>query len=79
MKIHVGCCGFPIAMSEYFKKFNLVELQSTFYKLPLERTAKKWRSIAPANFKFTVKAFQGISHPIESPTWRNSLRKKLKI
>lgn len=77
MKIHVGCCGFPIAMTKYFKKFNLVELQSTFYRLPSEKTAKKWRSITPENFKFTVKAFQGISHLTESPTWRKFPKEKI--
>ncbi|MEM4347388.1 MAG: DUF72 domain-containing protein [Candidatus Altiarchaeota archaeon] len=77
MRIYVGCCGFPIAMNEYFRRFNLVELQSTFYKLPSERTAEKWRSNAPKNFKFTLKAFQGISHPIESPTWRKFSKVKI--
>lgn len=59
-------------MKKYFQLFPLVELQSTFYKLPTLETAKKWKEIAPSTFIFTVKAFQGITHPISSPTWRKA-------
>jgi len=72
MKVHVGCCGFPLGMKKYFQEFSLVELQSTFYKIPQLKTVQKWREEAPNNFIFTVKAFQGITHPISSPTWKRS-------
>lgn len=32
--IKVGCCGFPTSMSQYFKNFNIVELNRTFYQYP---------------------------------------------
>jgi uncharacterized protein YecE (DUF72 family) len=60
--IKVGCCGFPTSMKKYFEKFNLVELNNTFYQYPKEKTVEGWREKAPENFEFTVKAHQDISH-----------------
>ncbi|MEW6070862.1 MAG: DUF72 domain-containing protein, partial [Candidatus Thermoplasmatota archaeon] len=68
----VGCCGFPKAMQEYFKQFEVVEVQKTFYEPPSIENLKKWRSQAPKNFEFTVKAWQVITHPATSPTYRKS-------
>ncbi|MCW1296476.1 MAG: DUF72 domain-containing protein [Candidatus Parvarchaeota archaeon] len=70
--IKIGCCGFPKAIEKYAKQFKLVEVQSTFYKLPLIKTVEKWRNIVPTDFEFTIKCFQGISHPTNSPTWKRS-------
>jgi len=72
MEIFVGCCGWAVAMKKYFQEFSLIELQSTFYKLPQLKTVEKWREEAPENFIFTVKSYQAISHPTSSPTWRRS-------
>jgi uncharacterized protein YecE (DUF72 family) len=72
MKIHVGCCGWALSMKKYFENFSTIEIQSTFYKLPQIKTVEKWRNQAPKDFIFCVKAFQGITHPITSPTWRRS-------
>ena len=76
--IKVGCCGWAVrgGKEAYFRVFNLIELQDTFYKLPKISTAEKWRSIAPNSFEFTLKAWQVITHPPTSPTWK---RAKLKI
>lgn len=68
----VGCCGFPIAMGKYFEKFEVVEVQKTFYKPPSPEAVKKWRDIAPENFEFTLKAWQVITHPPSSPTYRKA-------
>ena len=57
-------------MKKYFREFKLVEVQTTFYNIPRESTLAKWREEAPNDFEFIVKAFQGITHPITSPTWR---------
>jgi uncharacterized protein YecE (DUF72 family) len=72
MVVRIGCCGFAIpgGMRSYFTHFNLVEVQSTFYNIPRMETIEKWRAEAPAGFEFSVKAFQGITHPTSSPTWR---------
>ncbi|MEM3957449.1 MAG: DUF72 domain-containing protein [Thermoproteota archaeon] len=70
--IKVGCCGYTVSMQKYFSEFRLVETQSTFYKLPKPETAEKWRAQAPEGFEFTVKVWQGITHPPDSPTWKRS-------
>jgi uncharacterized protein YecE (DUF72 family) len=62
-------------LEDYGRRFPAIELQSTFYRLPRVSTAERWRKIAP-NLVFTLKAFQGITHPADSPTWRRS-RKEL--
>jgi uncharacterized protein YecE (DUF72 family) len=72
MKVKVGCCGFPVAHEKYYRTFSLVELQSTFYKLPRESTLKRSRGEAPPDFEFVVKVWQTITHPPSSPTWRRA-------
>lgn len=73
-RVKVGCCGWALkgGMDSYFKSFKVIELQSTFYKLPKASTAKGWRLKAPKDFEFTVKAWQAITHPATSPTWRKA-------
>lgn len=68
--IKVGCCGFPRAQKEYYKHFPVVEVQQTFYQPPQVETAKRWRVKAPDGFEFTLKAWQLITHPPTSPTYR---------
>ena len=72
----VGCCGFPFALGRYAQTFPVVEVQQTFYQPPLPRTLEKWRSQVPADFEFTLKAWQLITHEASSPTYRR-LREKL--
>jgi len=38
VKVKVGCCGFAGSMKDYFRKFKIVEVQQTFYRLPKEKT-----------------------------------------
>lgn len=57
-------------MKHYFSRFKLVEVQQTFYQLPRVETAMKWRQAAPDDFEFTIKAWQLITHPSSSPTYR---------
>jgi uncharacterized protein YecE (DUF72 family) len=70
MDIRVGCCGFPKAKKEYYKVFGVVEVQQTFYQPPALKTAEKWREEAPADFEFSLKAWQLITHAPQSPTYR---------
>lgn len=70
--IHVGTCGFCEAREKYFKDFDAVEVQQTFYKVLQEKTLERWRKKAPEEFTFSIKAFQGVTHPSNSPTWRRS-------
>jgi len=46
----------------YASLFNSVEANSTFYKLPLPKTVAKWATEVPANFRFTFKLWQEITH-----------------
>lgn len=75
-EIKVGCCGYPMAKAEYYAAFPVVEIQQTFYNLPRESTARRWREEAPARFILTMKAWQVITHEASSPTYRR-LRKPL--
>ena len=73
--IRVGCCGFPIARAEYYRRFPVVEIQQTFYNPPRVQTAVRWRQEAvaaggPGGFEFTLKAWQLITHEATSPTYR---------
>jgi uncharacterized protein YecE (DUF72 family) len=74
MKIKVGTCGWGFyrgGFKAFAKKFPLVEVQQTFYKLPMVKTAERWRTQAP-KVEFTVKAWQAVTHPATSPTWRRT-------
>ena len=72
----VGCCGWPVARARYFEHFGAVELQDTFYQPPSVELADKWRRQAPPGFRFTLKAWQLITHAASSPTYRR-LKKPL--
>lgn len=62
MAIKVGCCGFPVAKSRYYKSLSLVEVNSTFYTLPKLSLLERWRKDTPETLEFTAKAHQNISH-----------------
>jgi len=68
--IKVGCCGFPKSRQEYYRTFQTVEIQQTFYQLPTLKTVERWRRDAPEDFEFTLKAWQLITHEAKSPTYR---------
>lgn len=70
LRVKIGCCGFPAAKAAYFQTFPVVELQKTFYQLPLLKTVQRWREEAPEGFEFTIKAPQLITHETTSPTYR---------
>jgi uncharacterized protein YecE (DUF72 family) len=66
----IGCCGWPESKPRYFADFPVVELQDPFYEPPSIALAAKWRNIAPEPFQFCIKAWQLITHPASSPTYR---------
>lgn len=68
--VRVGCCGFPVSRSRYFRSFASIEVDSSFYQPPRPATALRWRAEAPEGFQFMVKAWQLITHPPTSPTYR---------
>lgn len=58
---------FSSKLQAYASKFDLVEINSTFYRLPKIITAEKWRKEVDSvneHFTFTVKASQLITHNI---------------
>jgi len=77
-KIHIGASGwsykhwaeafYPEELPDkeklqfYANHFRTVEINSTFYHLPLESTVKKWREQVPDDFIFAVKASRYITH-----------------
>ncbi len=66
----VGCCGWTEAQARYLTDFPTIELQTTFYQPPAIGVAKRWKAKAPAHFRFCMKAWQLITHPPSSPTYR---------
>ncbi len=71
----VGTCGFGLAKEAYALAFSCVEIQHTFYQPPQIKTLVRWRDEVPANFEFTLKAWQLITHDTSSPTYRRLKRK----
>ena len=52
-------------LSYYSSLFNTVEINSTFYKLPMPTTFEKWASEVPDDFLFTIKLWREITHAKE--------------
>jgi uncharacterized protein YecE (DUF72 family) len=46
----------------YSSLFNTLEINSSFYKIPLAKTFEKWADDVAENFTFTVKCWRGITH-----------------
>jgi uncharacterized protein YecE (DUF72 family) len=46
----------------YASLFNSVEVNSTFYKVPMAATVAKWAVEVPEGFRFTFKLWQDITH-----------------
>lgn len=52
----VGCSGFSIPASRYFKEFPYVEITETLISVPGTGTVKRWRREAPSTFAFGLLA-----------------------
>src|SRR6478735_149651 len=52
----------------YASQFPIVEVDSSYYALPAERTAGLWVQRTPAAFTFDVKAFALFTHHPAAPT-----------
>jgi uncharacterized protein YecE (DUF72 family) len=70
----IGCCGWAGSQTQYFSQFPILEIQTTFYDPPASNVAARWRTIAPPEFEFCVKAWQLITHAPSSPTYRRLRR-----
>jgi len=78
-KIISGCCGFIVSHKKYFNTFDCIEINITFYQIPEINIAEKWKQEAQEinkNFEFIIKAWQLITHPASSFTYRR-LKEKI--
>jgi uncharacterized protein YecE (DUF72 family) len=50
----VGCAGFPVPATRYFREFSFVEVQETHLSLPGRGTIRRWRREAPEGFRFAL-------------------------
>jgi uncharacterized protein YecE (DUF72 family) len=78
MKIHIGTSGYgykewkgkfypekilPKEMLRFYSEhFNSVEINNTFYHMPVENILLSWAEQVPENFVFAIKAPQIITH-----------------
>jgi uncharacterized protein YecE (DUF72 family) len=76
--VHVGCSGwvykhwrgifYPEGLPQkrwferYSEEFDTVEINASFYRLPLPTTFDGWREKAPPGFRYAVKANRFITH-----------------
>jgi uncharacterized protein YecE (DUF72 family) len=77
-KVHVGCSGwvykhwrglfYPEGLPQkrwferYAEEFDTVEINASFYRLPLASTFDGWREKAPPGFRYAVKVNRFITH-----------------
>ncbi|WP_342646067.1 DUF72 domain-containing protein [Mucilaginibacter sp. CSA2-8R] len=66
-------------LTYYSSLFNSVEINSTFYKLPLARTVERWTQETEDNFRFTFKLWQGITHTKGDPFLSEDLARFIHI
>ena len=78
MNLHVGTSGYSYKewkgsfypeklpakdmLSYYASRLPAVELNNTFYRLPQKSMVENWKEQVPANFRFSIKAPQRITH-----------------
>jgi uncharacterized protein YecE (DUF72 family) len=49
-------------LAHYIEKFDTVELNNSFYKLPAETSLSAWRDSTPPHFRFAVKGSRFLTH-----------------
>jgi uncharacterized protein YecE (DUF72 family) len=49
-------------LAHYIEKFDTVELNNSFYKLPAETSLSAWRDSTPPHFHFAVKGSRFLTH-----------------
>ena len=79
--LRVGCSGWSYAdwrgpvypegapastwFARYAKQFDTVELNNTFYRLPVASTVERWAAQAPPGFLYSVKVGQFVTHRVK--------------
>jgi len=80
-KIRVGTSGYSFAdwigpfypegtprakmLEEYVRHFDIVEINSSYYRIPTPEMFARMEAKTPAGFEFIVKLFRGMTHEIE--------------
>lgn len=49
-------------LTYYASIFNTIEINSSFYRIPMNRTVQRWAASVDNDFKFTYKLFKEITH-----------------
>jgi uncharacterized protein YecE (DUF72 family) len=49
-------------LTYYSSFFNSIEVNSSFYKIPMKATVARWGTEVPEQFRFTFKLFRDITH-----------------
>jgi len=52
--VTVGCAGFAVPATRYFKEYLFVEVQETHLAVPGPGTLRRWRREAPKGFRFAL-------------------------
>ena len=52
--VTVGCAGFAVPATRYFKEYLFVEVQETHLAVPGPGTLRRWRREAPEGFEFAL-------------------------
>ena len=86
MSLRIGCSGFLYdhwrgrfyppsgrgsELEVYAEAFDTVELNVTFYRMPLARTFRSWATRVPDDFVFAVKASRYLRHVLRLRTARD--------
>ncbi len=66
-------------LNYYGSLLNSVEVNSTFYKLPMARTVEKWAADVPAHFRFSFKLWREITHARDLLYDPDKIRKFMEI
>ena len=64
-------------LSFYAERFDSVEINNSFYRLPNPAALRSWRDLTPAGFDFSVKASRYLTHMKKLKEPRPGLRKFL--
>jgi uncharacterized protein YecE (DUF72 family) len=54
--ITIGCAGFAVPATRYFKEYLFVEIQETHLATPGQGTVRRWQREAPQGFQFALLA-----------------------
>ena len=73
--VRIGCAGWSIPsrhahlfgegeshLARYATRFDITEINSTFYRPHQTRTFERWAASVPARFRFSVKMPKAITH-----------------